>query len=80
MGFQPSSPFGYGDHYPVTTAGQLIASIVIICRLVYWYRLQFLDTSLITEPTDLRINNWKTKSVNWTKIRQQQQILERLGI
>ncbi|CAH6795798.1 cAMP-dependent Kef-type K+ transport system [Vibrio chagasii] len=79
--FVTISTVGYGDHYPVTTAGQLIASIVIICGVGVFGMISGLITSLITEPTDLQNQQLENKERKLDKIlEQQQQILERLEL
>jgi len=77
--FVTISTVGYGDHYPVTTAGKLIASAVIICGVGIFGMISGLITSVITSPSkrqDQRSEN-KEKLLEQL-IEQQQEIIERL--
>lgn len=77
--FVTISTVGYGDHYPVTTSGQLVASMVIICGVGVFGMISGLITSLITSPTDLQNQQRESKERKLDKILEQQQlILERL--
>ncbi len=46
--FVTISTVGYGDHYPVTNAGKLIASMMIVCGVGIFGMISGLVTSLIT--------------------------------
>ncbi|MDN3615215.1 MAG: potassium channel family protein [Vibrio gallaecicus] len=77
--FVTISTVGYGDHYPVTSSGKLIASIVIICGVGVFGMISGLITSLITSPNrqeNLQAEN-NDKNIELI-IKQQQAILERL--
>ena len=77
--FVTISTVGYGDHYPVTNSGKLVASLVIICGVGVFGMISGLVTSLITEPTDLQNQKLESKDKKLDLIlEQQQQILERL--
>ena len=77
--FVTISTVGYGDHYPVTSSGKLIASLVIICGVGVFGMISGLITSLITEPTDLQNQQIENKDRKLDLIlEQQKQILERL--
>ena len=77
--FVTISTVGYGDHYPVTSSGKLVASLVIICGVGVFGMISGLVTSLITEPTDLQNKKLENKDKKLDLIlEQQQQILERL--
>ncbi|MEF1278354.1 ion channel [Vibrio fortis] len=77
--FVTISTVGYGDHYPVTNSGKLVASLVIICGVGVFGMISGLVTSLITEPTDLQNQKLENKDKKLDLIlEQQQQILERL--
>ena len=77
--FVTISTVGYGDHYPVTNAGKLVASLVIICGVGVFGMISGLVTSLITEPTDLQNQKLENKDKKLDLIlEQQRQILERL--
>ena len=73
------STVGYGDHFPVTDAGKILASGLIICGVGIFGMISGLVTSLITEPTDLQNQKLENKDKKLDLIlEQQQQILERL--
>ncbi|NOH99110.1 potassium channel family protein [Vibrio sp. 99-70-13A1] len=77
--FVTISTVGYGDHYPVTSSGKLIASIVIICGVGVFGMISGLITSLITSPNRQQNIQAETKDKNIELIiKQQQAILERL--
>lgn len=64
--FVTISTVGYGDHYPVTNSGKLVASLVIICGVGVFGMISGLVTSLITEPTDLQNQKLENKDKNST--------------
>lgn len=48
--FVTVSTVGYGDYYPVTTVGKVIATVVIICGVGIFGMISGLMTSIITTP------------------------------
>ena len=77
--FVTISTVGYGDHYPVTASGKLVASLVIVCGVGVFGMISGLITSLITEPTDSQNQRIESKDKKLDLILdQQQQILNRL--
>jgi len=44
------STVGYGDHYPITDIGKIVASIILICGIGIFGMISGLITSLITSP------------------------------
>jgi voltage-gated potassium channel len=77
--FVTISTVGYGDHYPVTASGKLVASLVIVCGVGVFGMISGLITSLITEPTDSQNQRIESKDKKLDLIlEQQQQILNRL--
>lgn len=48
--FVTISTVGYGDHYPVTSGGKLVAVIVIICGVGIFGMISGLITSVISRP------------------------------
>ncbi|WP_300175459.1 potassium channel family protein [uncultured Aliivibrio sp.] len=51
--FVTISTVGYGDHYPVTMAGKVLAVLVIISGVGIFGMISGLITSIITEPSKL---------------------------
>ena len=77
--FVTISTVGYGDHFPVTNSGKLVASLVIVCGVGVFGMISGLITSLITSPTNLQNQQLENKERKLDKILEQQQlILERL--
>ena len=73
------STVGYGDHYPVTDAGRLLASALIICGVGLFGMISGLITSLITTPSKGQTN----RSINKERllielVDKQNEILKRL--
>jgi len=52
--FVTVSTVGYGDYYPVTTAGKLVAIVVIMCGVGIFGMISGLMTSIITTPDQSR--------------------------
>ena len=77
--FVTISTVGYGDHYPVTDAGKLLAVVIIMCGVGLFGMISGLITSILTTPstqqTHSAINKEKMLA---TIIEQQQEILARL--
>ena len=48
------STVGYGDHFPVTHGGKILASALIICGVGLFGMISGLITSLITSPSKLQ--------------------------
>ncbi|WP_299685277.1 potassium channel family protein [uncultured Vibrio sp.] len=77
--FVTISTVGYGDHYPVTTAGKLVASLVIISGVGVFGMISGLITSLITSPTHHENQRAENRERYLEQIIEQQaKILERL--
>lgn len=51
--FVTISTVGYGDHYPVTVAGKMLAVIIIISGVGIFGMISGLITSIITEPSQI---------------------------
>ncbi|MBL4828782.1 MAG: ion transporter [Aliivibrio sp.] len=83
--FVTISTVGYGDHYPVSSSGKLLASVIIICGVGMFGMISGLISSVITEPKQNHINREKEqqrrlKQQQWDQMMdQQQQILQRLA-
>ena len=60
------STVGYGDHYPVTTAGKLLAASLIICGVGLFGMISGLITSMIVapRPTDYMTSKQSEKLLN----------------
>lgn len=55
------STVGYGDHYPVTFAGKILASGMIICGVGIFGMVSGLITSIVTAPHKKEYNDDNTK-------------------
>jgi voltage-gated potassium channel len=83
--FVTISTVGYGDHYPVSASGKLLASIIIICGVGMFGMISGLISSVITEPKQNHIDREKEqqrrlKNQQWDQlILQQKQLLDRLA-
>lgn len=74
------STVGYGDHYPISDGGKILASGIILCGVGIFGMISGLITSMITSPTkqqELRSEN-KERLLN-TIIQRQDEILLRLN-
>lgn len=73
------STVGYGDHYPVTTAGKLLAASLIICGVGLFGMISGLITSMIVAP---RPTHYKTSEQSEKLLKEilthQQIVLSRL--
>lgn len=73
------STVGYGDHYPVTDAGKMLASGVILCGVGLFGMISGLITSMITSPTRMQAMKAEQKEQQMIALLEQQQaILARL--
>ncbi|WP_418113532.1 ion channel [Vibrio scophthalmi] len=73
------STVGYGDHYPVTDAGKILASGVILCGVGLFGMISGLITSMITSPTRMQALKAEQKEQQMIALLEQQQtILTRL--
>jgi len=48
------STVGYGDHYPVTDAGKILAAALIVCGVGVFGMISGLVTSFLTSPTSMQ--------------------------
>lgn len=82
--FVTISTVGYGDHYPVTVAGKILAVLIILSGVGIFGMISGLITSIITEPAknEERKNRQKEKHYRDEKLnlllQQQSEILKRL--
>ena len=73
------STVGYGDHYPVTEAGKILASGLIICGVGLFGMISGLISSMILSPTQSQTQQLENKEKLLKQIvMQQQAVLERL--
>jgi voltage-gated potassium channel len=83
--FVTISTVGYGDHYPVTVAGKVLAVLIILSGVGIFGMISGLITSIITEPAknEERKNREKEKQCRDEKLnlllQQQNEILKRLA-
>ncbi|MCF7363087.1 MULTISPECIES: potassium channel family protein [Vibrio] len=74
------STVGYGDHYPVTTAGRLIATAMILCGVGIFGMISGLITSLLTSPDKKQLlNAQREQQMLHQIVVQQNEILRRIG-
>ncbi|WP_045400406.1 potassium channel family protein [Vibrio hyugaensis] len=79
--FVTISTVGYGDHYPVTTGGKLLAVMVIICGVGIFGMISGLITSILTAPTRQQDHRSKNKEKLLKQVLdRQEQILNRLQV
>lgn len=73
------STVGYGDHYPVTELGKIIAAAVILCGVGLFGMISGLITSVITSPSKMQTLKAEQKEKQMLVLLEQQQvILQRL--
>ncbi|MDA0119096.1 potassium channel family protein [Vibrio sp. T11.5] len=73
------STVGYGDHFPVTDAGKILASGLIICGVGIFGMISGLITSLLTSPTEVQAKRSENKErLLLELVAKQDEILKRL--
>lgn len=73
------STVGYGDHYPVTDGGKVLASVLIVCGVGLFGMISGLITSLLASPTHVQNRRAENKERLLIEIVQKQdEILKRL--
>lgn len=73
--FVTVSTVGYGDHYPVTTMGKVLAGAIIICGVGLFGMTSGLITSLLSSPSSMDERRSKHKEVMLQKLLNQQEII-----
>lgn len=77
--FVTISTVGYGDHYPVTTSGKLLAAIIIICGVGLFGMVAGLVSSVVSDPQKQKEVNEKKHQKEWLQMLDiQKRLLERL--
>ena len=73
------STVGYGDHYPVTDAGRILAAGLIICGVGLFGMISGLVTSMITSPSKIQTSRSENKErLLLELVEKQNEILRRL--
>lgn len=70
------STVGYGDHYPVTFGGKILAATMIICGVGIFGMISGLITSILTSPTKKESQNTEVLQQLLT---QQQAMLDKIS-
>lgn len=77
--FVTISTVGYGDHYPVTIAGKLLAAVIIFCGVGLFGMVAGLVSSVIIDPQKQKEKNEKKHRKEWQQmLDSQQRLIERL--
>ena len=69
------STVGYGDHFPVTEAGKVVAAVLIICGVGLFGMISGLITSMITSPSKEQTQQKENKHRLLEEIVSQQKII-----
>ncbi|MCW8330351.1 potassium channel family protein [Photobacterium sp. SDRW27] len=78
--FVTISTVGYGDHYPVTTFGKMLAAVIIICGVGLFGMVAGLVSSMISDPAKQKELDARRHEEEWQQmLTTQQQLLERLA-
>ncbi|EEX93258.1 cAMP-dependent Kef-type K+ transporter [Vibrio orientalis CIP 102891 = ATCC 33934] len=73
------STVGYGDHYPVTDAGRILAAGLIICGVGLFGMISGLVTSMITSPSKIQTTRSENKErLLLELVEKQDEIIKRL--
>lgn len=73
------STVGYGDHYPVTDGGKILAGTLIICGVGVFGMISGLVTSFLTSPTSMQNERSERKELMIMELLDKQDlILQRL--
>ncbi|MGF1772993.1 potassium channel family protein [Vibrio maritimus] len=73
--FVTVSTVGYGDHYPVTSVGKVLAGMIIICGVGMFGMTSGLITSLLSSPSSMDERRSKHKEVMLQKVLNQQEVI-----
>ncbi|WP_459779187.1 potassium channel family protein [Photobacterium sp. R1] len=73
--FVTISTVGYGDHYPVTTLGKLLATVIITCGVGLFGMVAGLISSFVSEPGKHAPPRHPHDQVHWDKVLHNQKVL-----
>lgn len=73
--FVTVSTVGYGDHYPVTALGKVLAAGIIICGVGLFGMTSGLITSLLSSPSSLEERRSKHAEIQLQKLLNQQELI-----
>ncbi|KLV02212.1 capsular biosynthesis protein [Photobacterium aquae] len=77
--FVTISTVGYGDHYPVTAMGKILAAVIIICGVGLFGMVAGLVSSVIADPEQQKEKDAKRHAEEWRlMLDNQQRLIERL--
>ncbi|MGR5065355.1 potassium channel family protein [Photobacterium sp. DNB22_13_2] len=77
--FVTISTVGYGDHYPVTEIGKILAAVIIICGVGLFGMVAGLVSSIISDPKQNKEKDDARQEREWqAMLTNQQRLIERL--
>lgn len=77
--FVTISTVGYGDHYPVTMMGKVLAAVIIICGVGLFGMVAGLVSSIISDPEQKKEQDDARHEREWqAMLANQQRLIERL--
>ncbi|UIP29550.1 potassium channel family protein [Photobacterium sp. TLY01] len=77
--FVTISTVGYGDHYPVTTLGKILATVIITCGVGLFGMVAGLISSFVSDPNKHKPSPQHHDHMHWEKILDnQEQLLKRI--
>ncbi|PST87704.1 ion transporter [Photobacterium jeanii] len=77
--FVTISTVGYGDHYPVTTLGKMLAAVIIVCGVGLFGMVAGLVSSMISDPGKFKQAEEERHRREWRQMLEtQQRLLDRL--
>ncbi|MDV5171024.1 potassium channel family protein [Photobacterium rosenbergii] len=77
--FVTISTVGYGDHYPVTEFGKMLAAVIIVCGVGLFGMVAGLVSSIISDPEHKKKQNDARHEKEWqAMLANQQRLMDRL--
>ncbi|WP_338091525.1 potassium channel family protein [Photobacterium halotolerans] len=73
--FVTISTVGYGDHYPVTTLGKILATVIITCGVGLFGMVAGLISSFVSDPDRHKPSARHHDQKHWEKILDNQELL-----